>query len=104
MIGTYAVTHTDLTSYESERFCSLSVCCLLKSTRAHVGAVQYRKKLLQLEAQIAELKETIAIEEARVGKLHADGEPIEDELKPLKLLKDQLRQAEAKREAILGKK
>jgi hypothetical protein len=66
--------------------------------------MQYRKELLQLEAQIAELKETIAIEEARVGKLHADGEPIEDELKPLKLLEDQLRQAEAKREAILGKK
>ena len=66
--------------------------------------VRYTKELLQVEAQIAGLKQSIAIEEARVGKLHADGEPIEEELRPLKLLEEELRQAEAGRDAILGKK
>jgi chromosome segregation ATPase len=66
--------------------------------------VRYTRELFQLEAQIAELKQSIAIEEARVGKLHADGEPIEEELKPLKQLEEELRQAEASRDAIRGKK
>jgi hypothetical protein len=58
---------------------------------------------LRLESQIAELKQTIAIEEARIGKLHADDEPIEEELRPLKQLEVELRQAEANRDAIVGK-
>ena len=66
--------------------------------------IRYSKELLQLEAQIEELKQSIAVEEARVGKLHADGEPIEDELKPLKQLENALRQAEGRRDAILGRK
>jgi hypothetical protein len=66
--------------------------------------MQYTKDLLQLEAQIAELKQRVAIEEARVGKLHADGEPIDEELKPLKLLEDELRQAEMRRDAISATK
>jgi hypothetical protein len=66
--------------------------------------VRYTKELLQVEAQIAELKQSIAIEESRVGKLHADGEPIEGELRPLKQLEEELRQAETSRDAILSKK
>jgi hypothetical protein len=66
--------------------------------------VRYTKELLQLEAQIAELKQSIAIEEARVGKLHADDEPIDDDLKPLKQLEEELRQAEMRRDAISGRK
>jgi hypothetical protein len=60
--------------------------------------------LAELELRIDELKQLMAVEEARVGKLHADGEPLEDELKLLKQLEEELRQAETSREAILGKK
>lgn len=66
--------------------------------------MRYTKELLELEAQIDEYKRSIAIEEARVAKLHADGEPIEGELQPLKQMEEALRQAEVSRDVLRGKK